>query len=117
MKKIIVPAVLFAALSLNSCVTSGPPSNNNSSTSNSSMSVEAEARQKTEQMAKLLSLTASQKDQVMVTNTVHMKLLRNLRTNNESNKISSANESYKTKIKSILDATQYAMFEKEMGDM
>lgn len=113
MKKLIALSLLACSIGTTSCVTTSTPQRGNTdSTSNArTMSVEAEARKKTEDMNTLLSLSAAQKDEVMVANTVYFKILKNLRDNNETSKISSATESYKKKIKSILTTEQYSKFE------
>ncbi|MDP5120489.1 MAG: DUF4890 domain-containing protein [Spirosomaceae bacterium] len=111
---LIAVALSFATLS---CVTS-PPQQGSTATTNPNartISVEAEARQKTDSMAKLLSLTATQKDDVMLANTVYFKVLKNLRDNNETSKMGSATESYMSKLKTILSSEQYSKFESEMG--
>jgi nanoRNase/pAp phosphatase (c-di-AMP/oligoRNAs hydrolase) len=79
------------------------------------MSVEAEARKKTEDMTQVLSLTADQKNDVMVANMVYLKLVKNLTDNNETSKMGAAKQSYLNKLKSILTTEQYSKFESEMG--
>lgn len=117
MKKIIALSLLACSFTVTSCVTiSTPQRGTSSSTPNvRTMSVEAEARKKTEDMSKSLSLSANQKDDVMVANTVYYKLVKNLTDNNETSKIDAAKQSYMNKLKSILTTEQYSKFESEMG--
>lgn len=117
MKKIIALSLLGLTLGITSCVTSTPQSGSTTTTSPNArtMSVEAEARQKTSRMDALLKLSADQKDEVMVTNTVYLKVLKNLRENNDTSKMDSAKDSYMNKLKSILSTDQYSKFVTEMG--
>ncbi len=116
MKKIIALALLGFTFGIPSCVTSPPQSDTSAPSPNArTMSVEAEARQLTSKMEVLLNLSAAQKDDVMVTNTVYLKVLKNLRESNETSKMNAAKDSYMNKLKSILSANQYTKFVNEMG--
>lgn len=113
MRKIIVLFSILFSANLVGCVTTTPQRGIQTTTGTSS--VEAEARKKTEEMATKLTLTPTQKDEVMIANTVHLKVLKTLKDNKETDKIPAANESYKGKIKTILTAEQFTKFETEMG--
>lgn len=116
MKNILAPLLIILSVAVTSCVTTTPQ--RSSTGDNSSvrvMSLEAQARKKTEDMATTLSLSANQKDDVMVANTVYLKLLKNLTDNNETSKIDAAKQSYMNKLKTILTTEQYSKFENEMG--
>lgn len=115
MKKIIALSFLGLTLGITSCVTSTPQSGTTTTPNARTMSIEAEARQKTSRMDALLKLSADQKDDVMVTNTVYLKVLKNLRENNDTSKMDSAKDSYMSKLKSILTTDQYSKFVTEMG--
>ncbi|MFB0907581.1 MAG: hypothetical protein ACI9V1_001486 [Spirosomataceae bacterium] len=115
MRKTIALSFIALALGSTSCVTSTPQRGTNSTSSVRLMSVEAEARQRTESMSTSLNLSASQKDDVMVANTLYYKILKNLKDNKETSKNGAAKESYMKKIKSILTTEQYSKFETEMG--
>lgn len=115
MKKILATTFIAFTLAITSCVTTTPQSSSTTTSSAREMSVEAEARKKTESMNTLLGLSVAQKDEVMVANTVYLKLLKNLRDNNETTKMGTAKDSYLTKLKSILSEEQYSKFETEMG--
>ncbi len=115
MKKILALSLLIFGMS--SCVTTSTPQRGDSSSTPNArtVSVEAEARKKTEAMDKLLVLSATQKDDILVTNTVYLKIVKNLQDNNETAKLDAAKESYMNKLKTILTTIQYSKFESEMG--
>jgi|GEM_PF-2400845 hypothetical protein len=115
MRKIVALSLVALALGTTSCVTSTPQRDTNNTSPIRLMSVEAEARQRTESMSTLLGLSASQKDEVMIANTLYYKILKNLKDNKETSKNGAAKESYMRKIKSILSTEQYNKFETEMG--
>lgn len=115
MNKILALSLII--LGMSSCVTTSPPQRGDGGTVSNArtVSIEAEARKKTEDMDKLLVLSATQKDDILVTNTVYLKVVKNLQDNNETSKLAAAKESYLNKLKSILTTLQYSKFESEMG--
>lgn len=115
MKHLLTYTFIVVTIALSSCVTSAPQRSSTTTSSAREMSVEAEALKKTEDMNTLLSLSVSQKDEVMITNTVYLKLLKNLKENQETAKIPAAKDSYLNKLKSILNTEQYNKFKTEMG--
>lgn len=118
MKNIIALTLLACSVSMTACITSTPQRGTTTGSTSSvrTMSIEAEARKKTDDMDKVLALSAGQKDEIMVANTVYLKVIKNLQDNNESGKMDAAKQSYMNKLKSILSTEQYSKFESEMGD-
>lgn len=107
-------AVLFYMLFVVSGCVTAPPQRG--TTIPPSISIEAEAKKKTDRQKQLLSLTAEQYDKVMLVNTTHLKLIKNLKDNNETDKLPTANESYKKQMETILTTEQYAVFQADMGN-
>lgn len=88
-----------------------------SSSSNQSISPEAEAKAKTQRMKTVLGLNAEQESKVLLANTVNIKLVRNLRESNQTDKLAATRESYFQELQSILTPEQFAKYKQEFEGM
>src|SRR6218665_440757 len=83
------------------------------SSSNPSMSPEAEAKAKTQKMKSVLGLTSDQESKVMIINTVNIKLVRNLRDSNQTDKLAATRENYLKELQAILTPEQFVKYKEE----
>ena len=106
--------ICFIALvfSLNACVTGNPTIN--TPTANSP---EAQARSLTDKMKKSLVLDQTQTDKVMLVNVTNLKIIKKLKESNETSKIETTKEKYKSEIKQILNDNQYSKFLSDFSDL
>lgn len=105
--KFVYIALFYLLFAASACVTSPPQ---RGTTVTTPMSVEAEAKKKTDQQKTLLGLSTDQYDKVMVINTTHLKIIKNLKQNNETDKLPAADESYKKQMGTVLSPDQYTVF-------
>jgi DNA recombination-dependent growth factor C len=73
-------------------------------------SPEAEARNLTTKMKDKLLLDATQEDKILMINVVNNKVIKRLRENNETDKLSSTKEKFHTELKAILSESQFSKF-------
>lgn len=82
----------------------------NSTPKLSENSPEAEARNLTTKMKDKLLLDAAQEDKILMINVVNNKLIKRLRENNETDKLSSTKEKFHTELKAVLTESQFSKF-------
>ncbi|MBP6619665.1 MAG: hypothetical protein KAX81_01875 [Leadbetterella sp.] len=80
-------------------------------------SPEAEARTLTTKMKTKLELDATQEDKILIINIVNNKILKRLRENNETDKLSSTKEKFHTELKAVLTESQFSKFLIEFPDL
>lgn len=107
MKNLIVFAILN--FTLFSCVPGATPTTG-SAPKAAETSPEAEARTLTTKMKTRLELDASQEEKVLMINVVNNKILKRLRENNETDKLSSTKEKFHTELKTVLSESQFSKF-------
>ncbi len=73
-------------------------------------SPEAEARNLTTKMKDKLLLNTAQEDKILMINVVNNKLIKRLRENNETDKLSSTKEKFHQELKSVLTESQFEKF-------
>lgn len=73
-------------------------------------SPEAEARNLTTKMKDKLLLDAAQEDKILMINVVNNKVVKRLRENNETDKLSSTKEKFHTELKAVLSESQFSKF-------
>jgi hypothetical protein len=73
-------------------------------------SPEAEARNLTTKMKDKLLLDAAQEDKILMINVVNNKVIKRLRENNETDKLSSTKEKFHTELKAVLTENQFSKF-------
>jgi DNA recombination-dependent growth factor C len=73
-------------------------------------SPEAEARNLTTKMKDKLLLNAAQEDKILMINVVNNKVIKRLRENNETDKLSSTKEKFHTELKAVLTENQFSKF-------
>ena len=112
MKNIIL---LFTILSVFACAPGTMPSSGTNRVAETSP--EAEARVLTTKMKTILSLDNVQDEKIMLINVVNIKVLKRLRENNETDKISSTKEKFHTELKSVLTESQFSKFLVEFPDL
>jgi hypothetical protein len=112
------PILLFVGLSLFvvACTPSTTPSfgTTNKVAENSP---EAEARTLTTKMKEKLALDITQEDKVLMINVVNNKVIKRLRENNETDKLSSTKEKFHSELKAVLSESQFSKFLVEFSDL
>lgn len=113
MKKLIL---IFLGLYASSCA---PVPNTNAGTSNqvsADSSPESQAKILTEKMKESLTLNEAQAEKILMTNVINLKMIKRLRENRETDKLSSTKQKYQEEIKGILTEPQFTRFLAEFGD-
>lgn len=106
MKNIIIGLVLLSGIV--SCVPSSTPTS--SAPKAVEYSPETEARELTTKMKTKLNLDTPQEDKILLINVVNYKILKRLRENNETDKLSSTKEKFHQELKSVLTESQFEKF-------
>jgi hypothetical protein len=101
--------LIVLVISMFGCVPGTTPTTN-STPKLSENSPEAEARNLTTKMKDKLLLDAAQEDKILMINVVNNKLIKRLRENNETDKLSSTKEKFHTELKSVLSESQFSKF-------
>ncbi|HLO44497.1 MAG TPA: hypothetical protein VK175_09200 [Leadbetterella sp.] len=100
--------LLLAFWALSCAPSTTPTAGNNPKLSENSP--EAEARNLTTEMKEKLQLDATQEDKILMLNVVNNKVIKRLRENNETEKLSSTKEKFHTELKAILTENQFTKF-------
>lgn len=106
MKNILI---LIVSLAMFACAPGTTPTSSNLPKVAES-SPEAEARVLTSKMKDSLSLDAGQEDKILMINVVNNKVVKRLRENNETDKISSTKTKFHTELKGVLSEQQFSKF-------
>ena len=82
----------------------------NSTPKLSENSPEADARNLTTKMKDKLFLDTVQEDKILMINVINNKLIKRLRENNETDKLSSTKEKFHQELKTVLTESQFEKF-------
>jgi hypothetical protein len=112
------PFILFIGLLFFACACA-PSTTPSSGTTNkvAENSPEAEARTLTTKMKEKLALDITQEDKVLMINVVNNKVIKRLRENNETDKLSSTKEKFHSELKAVLSESQFSKFLVEFPDL
>ncbi len=115
MKKVIVTVLVGVLMS--ACATGGGLSTGGREASSQVSSAESQAKELTNRMRTVLSLSKVQEDKVLSVNVVNQKLLQRIRENNEQGLAASTKENYHKELKNILSADQFSKFRSSFPEL
>lgn len=113
MKKVIL---IFLGLYMASCAPAPGSNAGNNNQISSENSPESQAKILTEKMKESLTLNEAQAEKILMTNVINLKMVKRLRENRETDKLSSTKQKYQEEIKNILTEPQFTKFLAEFGD-
>ena len=107
MKKLVAVTMITTML-MGACATGGSLNTGQSSTQVSS--AESQARDLTNRMRTVLSLSKVQEDKILSINVVNQKLLQRIRENNDQGLAASTRQNYHKELQAVLTTDQFSKF-------
>ncbi len=108
---------MLVGVLMSACATGGGLSTGGGQASSQVSSAESQARELTNRMRTVLSLSKVQEDKVLSINVVNQKLLQRIRENNEQGLAASTKANYHKELKNVLSDDQFSKFRSSFPEL